>query len=104
MPEHLIMKDAEGGTAVLTTDTPASHYGIPMLVIDATDVRGEFGPADRLHPNISLTAAQVVLAWGLAPERTPTEKEAARRYLHQWPEGPQLDSVTARHGTPRTSV
>jgi len=96
MAEYLVLRDAQGGTAVLTNETCASRYGLPVLVIDAEDVQGDFGPADLIgdldRPETLMHAAQVVAAWGLAPERTPDERDAARRFLMQWPDGPQIPS------------
>jgi hypothetical protein len=36
-------------------------------------------------------AADVLLAWAVKPERIPEEREAARRFLAQWGEGPQIE-------------
>jgi hypothetical protein len=89
--DYLILTDTEGGTATLKTNSPASHYGIPILRIDASDVVGDFGPADLIATEPKpLSAAVIVAAWGGSPERTPEEREAARKYLCQWPNGPQL--------------
>jgi hypothetical protein len=77
----------------LTTDSPASHYGLPVLRIDAADVAGDFGPADLLgdvdRPE-TLTAAEIVAGWAMNAERNEEELEAARTFLSQWPEGPQI--------------
>lgn len=99
MNDILILRDKNGGTAILTTASPASHYGIPVLQIDADDVSGDFGPGDLLGelPNI-FPAANIVAAWGRAPERTNEEREIAARYLRQWPEGPQVETPAAMLG------
>jgi hypothetical protein len=93
---YLITTDPEGGSARLTNETCASRYGIPVLTIDAADVEGDFGPADLIgdldRPETLTYAAEVVAAWASQPERTPEERDAARRYLGQWPEGPQLSA------------
>ena len=96
MDDITILTDKNGGTAVLTTASPASHYGIPVLRIEANDVDGDFGPGDLLGnlPNV-FPAANIVAAWGRAPERTDVEREVAALYLRQWPEGPQVDSPAA---------
>ncbi len=90
-----IITDPDGGTAVLTCNSPNSHYGAPVLQIDAEDIDGEFGPADLIDfSGIGqglLPAANIVAAWASDPERTDEEREAARRFLCQWPDGPQLD-------------
>ncbi|HBG38938.1 MULTISPECIES: hypothetical protein [Clostridium] len=91
MDDIMIMQDANGGTAVLTTDSPLSHYGIPVLRIEADDINGDFAPADLIgSPPIIITAASVIAGWADNPERTPEEIAAARKYLSQWPEGPQI--------------
>jgi len=91
---YLILTDADSGTARLTDETCASRYGLPVLVIDAEDCQGDFGPADLIgnldRPESLMHAAEVVAAWGRAPERTDDERDAARRYLQQWPDGPQI--------------
>jgi hypothetical protein len=99
MAEYLMFRDDKGGTAVLTNETAASRYGIPVLVIDAEDCQGDFGPADLIgdldRPETLMHAAEVVAAWGLSPERRPEERDAARRYLMQWPAGPQIPGESA---------
>ncbi len=90
----LITTDPDGGTAVLTTNSPCSHYGCPVLRIEAEDVDGDFGPADLIDfsgiGQGMAPAANIVAGWAMAPARTDEEREAARRFLCQWPEGPQL--------------
>lgn len=102
---HLVLRDAQGGEAWLTTDSPVSHYGCPVLRISAEDVLGDFGPADmidtsgdpeRIHPDRIITAADVVVGWAMKPDRTPEEKAAARKFLRQWPEGPQIGETGER--------
>lgn len=88
--DYLILSDQEGGTARLTTDTPASSYGIPVLVIDADDIQAELGPADIVPSSPPIMAADIILAWGSRPNRSEEERAAAERYLRQWPDGPQL--------------
>jgi len=89
----LILTDTKGGTAYLTTESPASHYGIPVLQITADDVDGDFGPSNLIgnldEPDKLLTAAQIVYAWGMQPARTP-EEIRAKSFLSQWPDGPQI--------------
>jgi len=86
---YLILTDDDGGTTRLTTEHAASSYKIPVLVIEAEDVAGVFGPADLIGDS-GISGADVVAAWGRAPERTDHERDAARRYLQQWPDGPQI--------------
>jgi len=94
MSEYLVLTDAQGGRAVLTDETAACRYGIPVLLIDAEDVQGEFGPADVIgdleNPETLVHAAQVVHRWASDPARTEEERQAAHKFLRQWPEGPQL--------------
>ena len=91
---HIIATDPDGGTAVLTTDSPASHYGVPVLRIGAADVEGDFGPADLIgdidRPETLATAACIVAGWAMNAERSEDERGAARAFLGQWPEGPQI--------------
>jgi len=91
MEDIIITKDEKGGFAILTTDSPMSHYGVPVLRIEAEDVDGDFGPADLIGevPNL-VSAASIVAGWARSGERTREEIEAARLFLSQWPDGPQL--------------
>ena len=92
MEDILITTDPKGGKATLTTDSPQSHYGTPVLRIEAEDVEGDFGPADLIGwPPKMMYAAEVVAGWARQPERTDDERVAAGRFLRQWPEGPQVD-------------
>lgn len=93
MEDIVIATDPEGGSAVLTTHSPMSHYGCPVLQITAEDVDGDFGPADLIHDDAHeriYPAANVVAGWAMKPERSVLEVKAARMYLAQWPEGPQV--------------
>jgi hypothetical protein len=88
--DHTIIMGALA--AHLTSEHAASSYGLPVLVVN----REAFGPADVVldpeDPDNVTLAAEVVHAWASQPERTPEERDAARRYLGQWPEGPQLSA------------
>lgn len=90
MKDILICKDAGGGTAVLTNYSPMSHYGTPVLRIEANDISGDFGPADMVG---DVTAASVVAGWAAQPDRTTEDLQAAIKFLSQWPEGPQAAPV-----------
>lgn len=94
MSDYLILSDHDGGTARLVTDSTASSYGIPVLVLDGEDIRGDFGPADVLPTDQPLTGADLVARWGSEPERTTSELKAARLFLGQWPDGPQIGGET----------
>lgn len=91
MKDILIYTDKDGGTAVLTIVSPVSHYGIPVLRIEADDINGDFGPSDiiSLTPK-PYTAADVVAGWATQDGRTDDELTSARKFLAQWPDGPQL--------------
>ena len=73
----------------LTTDHPASHYGIPVLLHRQT---GEaFGPADVLKPYHSvgfITAAAFVVRYG--KKLAGDERAGAENFCRQWPDGPQF--------------
>lgn len=86
----IVATDKNGGTAALTTDSPLSHYGAPVLRIEADDIDGDFGPRDIIDGR---PAAYAVAGWAIQAERTPEEIEAAKKFLSQWPEGPQYHSV-----------
>ncbi len=82
------------GNYQLTIDHPASHYGIPALV--APDGRA-VGPSEivtganaLLLGGPILTAADMVCHDAEHNDYTATERQFARSYLRQWPEGPQL--------------
>ena len=86
-----MIKNESGEKTSLTTESPASHYGMPVLRIEAEVVSGDFGPADLIgEPPKAFTAAQGVAGWGSQPERTPEEQHAAKAFLGQWPDGPQI--------------
>lgn len=89
-----------GVTASLTTDSPASHYGIPALRIEGPGVEQwpDLGPADVLPSKMPAAHLVVACALGQLPggvggtihPMSAEVLEAARRFLAQWPEGPQL--------------
>jgi hypothetical protein len=43
-----MMTDPNGGIGALTTESPASRYGVPLLENDASDVSGADGDADLI--------------------------------------------------------
>ena len=90
--DFTIWTDDDGGTIRLTTNSPASHYRLPVLVVDAADLSGDFGPADLLGTS-GIYAADLVAQWGSEEARTETERAAARRFLDQWPGGPTLTAA-----------
>jgi hypothetical protein len=94
MSDYLILATGDGETVMLTTDSPAGVYGVPVLQITTEDVDGDFGPRDIIgdvnRPSEMMRAADVVAAWVAKPGRTADEIEVARLFLAQWPEGPQV--------------
>ena len=96
MKDIFISKDTSGGTVTLTTNSSQSHYGCPVLRIEADDIDGDFGPADlidfRLIGEGIRPAADVVAVWAHQPTRTADEIEAACHFLSQWPDGPQIEN------------
>jgi hypothetical protein len=99
MRDIIVLKDKDGGTAVLTTASPQSHYGVPVLRIEgAKDIpeRGiDYGPADLIAEvkGVPLRGAHIVAGWALGKGRTQAEIQIARQYLRQWPDGPQLPEI-----------
>ncbi len=90
-----VTKVKNGAEICLTTDSPASRYGIPVLRITGNfTMTADFGPADLVGtPEENFTpdpAAEIVYAWAVKPGRKREELKAARLFLRQWPEGPQL--------------
>ena len=80
--------------ATLTTNHPASSYGIPVLV--TLDGRG-YGPSEKTHPARfdcvfgDMRAAHSVYSFAISADDLTSEEAAfIRLYLGQWPEGPQL--------------
>ncbi len=87
---HPVLDEA-GAKAVLTIASSASSYGIPVLRVASKVFSGDFGPGDRfLNDEGRRTAGSLVAEWANAEGRTAGELEAARRFLRQWPDGPQV--------------
>lgn len=93
-----------GVQAILTTDSPASHYGVPVLRVEGKGVEDwpDFGPSDTLGSGFSAAALVAACATGVLPygvggaihPMSPATREAARAFCRQWPNGPQIP-VTA---------
>jgi len=81
-----------GDHAELSTEHATSSHGVPVLVI-----QGEaYGAADRLPAGWrGLRGGEAMTLW-CAMGRTPEERQAARAYCAQWPEGPQIAPEPAR--------
>jgi len=84
----IIYTGPTGVKAALTTDSPSSHYGIPVLRIEGEGWENlpDYGPADILPSGLS-GAALVVQVAGDFDAKT---REAAQNFCAQWPEGPQM--------------
>jgi hypothetical protein len=98
-----IYRGPTGVRAILTTESPASHYGIPVVRVEGRGVEGwpDLGPADMLPTGLSVAELVIhLLSHGKPPAdfggRVPKAAlrapvlQAARNFLRQWPEGPQL--------------
>lgn len=93
-----IKKYIDGTALVLTTDSPAARYGIPVLRHEGCSQCADMGPADPLplcaEPQevVDLfgtwTAAEAVY---YADNLNDLPQKPLCDFLHQWPEGPQLD-------------
>ena len=75
----------------LTTNSPASHYGIPVLRIDGDD----YGPADSIehtrYAHAGGTAGTAGCFVAAAANAGEMDLGAARAFCAQWPDGPQPD-------------
>jgi len=72
----------------LTTEHPASQYGIPVLL----NHHGEsFGPSDilNLYPSVDHCSAAAFVVRH-AEQFGLDDREAAKQFCRQWPDGPQL--------------
>lgn len=75
---NIIIAKSELGYICLTTESPASSYGTPVLRVESLEVSGDFGPND---PFGGVPAAQVVRKWMSGSGRTDEELEAGRKFL-----------------------
>lgn len=88
--------------AYLTTDSPMSHYGIPALRFapgfDDPNRSCDYGPADLVTHGEAAEAfgpepaAEFIVRWvnGQRDNLTAEAIDAAKRFLAQWPDGPQI--------------
>lgn len=82
---------------MLTDEQPGSE-GILLLVVKNAedwldrfgDLNGSYGPSDHIGRH---TVAELVQAWAQRRGRTAEDRAIARRFLQQWPAGPQLEDV-----------
>ena len=68
---------------LLTTDHPASSYGIPVLVVN----NQAYGPADKVQFS-GRYAAAIAVEWAI--DRPIEDQVKASRFCRQWPQGPQF--------------
>ncbi len=84
--ESLRIEIREG--MVLTDESSASSYGEPVLEIDGV----AFGPNELIEDEGKwIYAGLLVAEWGVSQGRTARELEMARRFLHLWPQGPEVE-------------
>lgn len=77
----------------LTTESCASHYGIPVLRVQHPSGDVDLGPADlapAAEDEPAGTAAALLLTIHAHRPLKAETLEAARLFLSQWPDGPQL--------------
>ena len=91
MIDTVLAENPRGGSTVLTTASPRCDNGFPVLRIRTDGIPSDFKPADVIDGRG--LAAAVVVSWAGKPQRTEREIEAARRFLAQWPEGPQIQNT-----------
>ena len=86
--ELLLFTDREGIEYKLTTDSPMSSYGIPVVRVE-NESPGDYGPADMLtFAGLPVVASGLVALWARLAGRTPEEIEFAKSFLAQDPNGP----------------
>lgn len=86
----------------LTTDSPMSHYGIPVLrfadEFDDQNRTNDYGPADMIEHGDAVdtfgpeTSAEFICRWvdGQCDTLSSSAVAAAKLFLRQWPDGPQI--------------
>ena len=80
-------------SAAFTTESPVSHYGIPVLRIKHPAGNGDFGPGDLLPASEDEppgTGAALVVKIHQAKPLDGEALTAAKSFLSQWPAGPQI--------------
>jgi len=77
---------------MLTSDHPLAHDGVPVLVRRYAEST-PYGPADFLDLPPSHVGGRTAahLVWCMAQRFEGEERENVKRFLRQWPDGPQLD-------------
>ncbi len=76
---------------MLTTEHSAVRYGVPVLV-RRQDQSVAYGPGDivQFSPGAGGIQPAAYFVHRFAQQLTGVRRELARRFLSQWPEGPQL--------------
>ena len=83
-------------TVSLTDESPASNYGFMVLRIEDEFGTLDCGPADyclsaiQVWPQTLGTAAELLVAIDANQPLSNGNRVMARRFLRQWPDGPQL--------------
>jgi hypothetical protein len=87
--DFLVHIDQYLGECRLTSgQLPGGASGDPVLLVDGDPLR----PGDVIESGgRMIVAALLVHEWASREGRTEQEINAARRYLSQWPAGPQID-------------
>lgn len=84
------------GVWTLTTDHPASHYGIPVLVDESGKAYGPTDPVntpetDAVFGNKIYTAGKMISQHANQKDDLPSDvREKLALYCNQWPNGPQV--------------
>lgn len=81
----LVGEDAQGGCGYLSDE--ADGGALLFVAVHTEEHDGFYGPTDHLG---RYTLAELVHGWASRRYRSNDEREVARRFLAQWPEGPQL--------------
>jgi hypothetical protein len=89
----IAIKQSNSGPLVeLTTDSPDSCYGLPVLRVDNGSSH-DFGPRDWIltadYPHGVIAARVVAERASDWPENSPEWLEC-QRFCRQWPTGPQV--------------
>ena len=94
-------------SVTLTTESTASHYGVPVLRVKHPSGNSDLGPADicpRLKKETPGTAASLLACIHFTKPLTGDTLKAAQAFLAQWPDGPQIGEPPMKRLTARLSV
>jgi hypothetical protein len=88
----LVLADADIGELYLMNRGGGRS---PVLRFLARNGKRDLLPGDKIDFGAgkcgTVSAAELVAAWGGKPKRIEEARRAAAEFLRQWPEGPQLD-------------